>query len=483
MVKLENEWPDGGGAATHREAFQALICKTSSVLAIAVGDPPTRQFDVCIVGAGILGTCMAFWLSEQYECSVALVDKEQSVAFHASSRNTGVVHRPFYLHPERKKKFAWAAQRSYPLWERLARAKGLPWRKTGVVEVATDERSLPVLNEYRSWGITNGMGEDEIELLDPSQVKAVEPLVKCSGAIYSKTDASVDYRRFTEAVLSLAQENGIVFLGATRVQDIGEDKDGYSVEVRRADGGVWNLSCGLLVNASGGGALPLAHKLGLAQEYAQLHFRGDYWQVTGPISSQISHNIYSVPRRMEYPFLDPHFIVRADGRAEIGPNAAVVAGPYVYDGFTGGSRELISRLLERPVSPKLKLLFDPEFLSLAWTERKRSISKKAMCDGVGEFIPSLAYGMLGGRGVGGVRNALISTDGFIPEALEMWSGGSLHIMNYNSPGATGAPAYSAKLVAELATKGLVDGLHSRAKQPHASPWDFDETVADVPTWV
>jgi len=220
--------------------------------------------------------------------------------------------------------------------------------------------------------------------------------------------------------------------------------------------------------------------LGLAEEYAQLYFRGDYWQVTGPISSQISHNTYSVPRHMEYPFLDPHFIVRVDGRAEIGPNAALVAGPNVYDGFTGGPRELISRLRERPVSPKLKLLFDPEFLSLAWTERRRSVSKMAMCDGVREFIPSLTYSMLDGRGVGGVRNALISTDGFIPEAVEVWSGRSLHVLNYNSPGATGAPAYSAKLVEELTAKGLSDGLHARGKQPHASLWDFNATVARVP---
>jgi L-2-hydroxyglutarate oxidase len=446
------------------------------VLANAQGNPPTLRFDICIIGAGILGTCVAFWLSELYDCSVALVDKEPTVASHASSRNTGVVHRPFYLHPEKKKKFAWAAQKSYPLWERLARAQGLPWRKTGVLEVATEDGALPALEKYRNWGIANGMDDDEIEVLDSSQVKAVEPLVKCAGGIFSKTDASVNYRKFTEAVLSLNQDNSVAFLGETEVQSISEGGGGFKVGVRRIDGHGQTLSCNLLVNAAGGRALRLAQMLGLAKEYAQLHFRGDYWQVEGLIASQIGHNIYSVPRRSEFPFLDPHFVIRSDGKAEVGPNAALVAGPYVYQGFTGGATQLFSTILERPVLPKLKLFTNRDFLSLVWSEAEKSVSKRAMCEQVRNFIPSLNSNALGDKGVAGVRSSLIDGTGFVPEALELWSNLSLHILNYNSPGATGAPAYSAMLVSSLEERGCLSRLRERRDHPHSALWDFSQVI-------
>ena len=90
------------------------------------------------------------------------------------------------------------------------------------------------------------------------------------------------------------------------------------------------LECNLLINAAGGGALDIAHRLGLAKQYTDLHFRGEYWYVDEPFASRISRNIYSIARFKEFPFLDPHFIVRANGKREIGPNAVLVSGPGAY---------------------------------------------------------------------------------------------------------------------------------------------------------
>jgi L-2-hydroxyglutarate oxidase len=355
----------------------------------------------------------------------------------------------------------------------------LPWRKAGVIEVANDD-AMPVLDNHLSWAVMNGMREDEIELLNHSQVRTLEPLVECAGAIYSKSDASVDYRMFTEAVFTLARQNGLAFYGGTRVETIEEAAQRFRLECHGQNGVALTLNCRLLVNASGGGALSLAHELGLAREYAQLHFRGDYWKVRGTISSQISHNIYSVPKRAAYPFLDPHFIVRADGSSEIGPNAALVPSPNFYDYSGGGALRLAASFLQRPMTPKLRLLFEREFLSLAWTEGRRSSSKKAMCNAVKRFIPSLDQAMLGERGVGGIRNMIVDKNGLIPEAVELWSERSLHILNYNSPGATGAPAYSASLVASLNSKGYLDEMRPAITRRHEGLWNFDETVAEMP---
>ena len=56
-------------------------------------------------------------------------------------------------------------------------------------------------------------------------------------------------------------------------------------------------------------------------------------------------SVYSVPRFPEYPFLDPHWIVRFDGSSEVGPNAVPVFGPYSYD-WKNNIRFSIPKILE-----------------------------------------------------------------------------------------------------------------------------------------
>ena len=82
---------------------------------------------------------------------------------------------------------------------------------------------------------------------------------------------------------------------------------------------------------AGGAALHLAHSMGLAKGYSALHFRGEYWVAPPAFRDLTKMSIYSVPRYPEYPFLDPHWVVRIDGRREVGPNAVLVSGPFAYN--------------------------------------------------------------------------------------------------------------------------------------------------------
>ncbi len=118
---------------------------------------------------------------------------------------------------------------------------------------------------------------------------------------------------------------------------------------------------------------------------------------------KVKRNIYSVARHKEFPFLNPHFIVRASGRREVGPNAVLVSGPNAYKGLSSSKAEMLKKIFERPNSPKWKLFTNTQFLSLVWEEWRSSISKKQMCERVRQFIPSLGVGMLQAGGLAGVR--------------------------------------------------------------------------------
>jgi L-2-hydroxyglutarate oxidase len=431
-----------------------------------------KDVDILVVGAGVLGVTIAYWLSSLYDCRVLLIDRENVVARHTSSRNTGVIHRPFYLNPETKKTFALSAMLSYPLWRDLADMYGLPWRSVGTLEVALREDDVTLLEKYVRWGTDNGMKENELELLDARSVKSAEPEVQCRAALHSKTDASVDFGRFTTCVHQLALKEGLSFQGGLQVSSL--KTEGATLEVSfSSNERLAGVRCNLLINAAGGGSIDIAHMMGLACEYSTLNFRGEYWVVDEPFASKVGRNVYTLPWHPRFPFLDPHFVVRSDGVRQIGPNAVMVTGPYVYEGLGLCS---LSRLFAAPNGPKLNLLRDADFLSMVGSEWCTSLSKKAMCERVRKFIPGLDHKVLNSRGVSGVRASVVGSKGFVPEAILVQNERSVHILNYNSPGATGAPSYSASLVARLRESGLLDGLRRKPYRPERRIWGFDRAA-------
>lgn len=423
--------------------------------------------DIIIVGAGVLGVTLAYWISSLYDCSIALVDSAQRAGLHTSSRNTGVIHRPFYLDPVKKRVFARTSLVSHGMWERLARDAGLPWKPVGTFNVAVEEHEIRTLEHYRSWGVENGMEEGELELLDGNGVRSREPEVRCVAGLLSKTDVSVDFGAFTRHLWRVVVSRGVRFLGGSRVV-AAKKRDGVEVELQTREGRT-TLGGRFLLNAAGGGALEIAHELGLAQSYAALNFRGEYWVVDEPFSLRVTSNIYRPPRFPQYPFLDPHFVVRADGSRQIGPNAVAVPGPYVYSGI--GVTKLAA-FLRRPAGPKAKLLTNRDFLTLLAGEWRSSLSKSVMCDRVRKFVPALDTKMLKRPAVFGIRSSVVDSSGFVPEALLLRAESSAHIINFNSPGATGAPAFSAMVVDRLRSEGALEGFRERRSPIQMPGWEY-----------
>ena len=413
-----------------------------------------EKCNVAIIGGGLLGVSISYWLSSLYDgINVIVIEKESEVGMHTSSRNTGVLHSPFYLDPEKKGRLAKAAFLSHEMWKTFAQKYGLPWKMVGTLEVALDENQHKMLEKYLKWGPKNGISEDNMELLDGNEVKKREPNVQCHSALYCKTDVAVDYGIFTKKLKEESQKNGTKFLVNHMVQSVRNTSDESILVFSDKK----ELRSKLVINCAGGYSLDIAKKFGLVQDYSSLHFRGEYWIAQKEYSDMVKTNIYSVPNYPDFPFLDPHWIIRADDRAEVGPNAVPVPSPETYSGYVGDIETFVSKVGEVLTSSSAKLLVNPDFVGLVAKEWLSSISKSAMIERVQVFIPKIRPDFFLERGTAGIRTPVVSPDGrFVPDVMELEGSNSYHIVNYNSPGATGAPAYSAAIIKTLQEKDILD---------------------------
>ena len=431
-----------------------------------------KKYDIAIIGGGILGTTISYWISNLYDSSVCVIDKEPDVAKHTSGRNTGVVHTPFYLNPDKKKIFAKSAYISHDLWKTLAIQTQSPWLEIGTIEVAIDESQHKTLEKYQKWGIENGVNEDSLLILDSNELKQKEKNLECYSGLLCKNDVSTDYSKLTQEIKNISTQNSTEFIFQKTVKSFQQKND--SVQINFTDNS--SIECKYIINCSGGNSLDIAKQFDLFESHSDLHFRGEYWIADSNYADIVKTNIYSVARHPEFPFLDPHWIKRANGTTEIGPNAVPVPTPETYDGFVTDIQTTISKLGDILTGGAKKLFLNPDFLSLITHEFRSSISKDVMIQRVMNFIPSLEPSYFTKKGTAGIRTPVVSPEGnFIPDVMEREGHNSFHIVNYNSPGATGAPAYSALVVKKLQNKGILNNPKSQKN----SLWDFNSIIEQI----
>ena len=429
-----------------------------------------QTFDVVIIGGGILGTSISYFLSYLNPSKkIAVIEQAHSVAFHTSGRNTGKVHAPYLYNPEKKKLFANAAFHGYGMWEEYSKLHDLPFKKDGVIEVALDKKGIKVLEKYLKWGKQNGLEENDIELLNKEEIQKIEPNLQCEAALYVYRDGSADYSTYTNSLMKDSKQKGTEFLLNTKVTEIKKENDLWKIELNDQD----NVFAKFLINAAGGEAVDIAHDVGVAQKFTDVHFRGEYWRAPKQYNNLTKTSIYSVPEFPDYPFLDPHWIIRVDGSCEIGPNAVPVFSPYGYD-KAENFKEFIPKMLEMIGSGARKAIFDKQFQELAMNEIQSSMSKSAMVDRVRRFLPKIDADKITEKGTAGIRSSIIDSNGkFAPDVILENDETSFHILNYNSPGATGALPFSAHVVNQLNQKGLFESENMDAQ---CGPWKFAEII-------
>ena len=91
------------------------------------------------------------------------------------------------------------------------------------------------------------------------------------------------------------------------------------------------------------------------------------------------------------------------------------------------------------------------------------------CPGCGDKITE--------KGTAGIRSSIIDDNGkFVPDVIQIDDEASFHILNYNSPGATGSLPFAAHIVNNLNEKGFFrcDDIEAQC-----GPWKFNEIIEKI----
>lgn len=247
----------------------------------------STSFDCVIAGAGVIGLAIGRRLAKA-GLAVAVLESEQGIGEHTSSRNSEVIHAGLY-YPAGSLKAKLCVSGKWALYD-YCREHGVAHQNIGKLIVATSVEEEAILASIDGKARANGV--DDLELLSRAEIAGREPAVRARAALYSPSTGIVDSHAYMLSLQAgIEQEGGVVVTRST-VAGIHPVADGFEILV---DGVDEKVTSAKFVNAAGLWAPALARQIdvdGLAPERFFMA-RGHYFSYTG--RSPFRHLVYPVP--------------------------------------------------------------------------------------------------------------------------------------------------------------------------------------------
>ncbi len=249
------------------------------------------DFDVIVVGAGVIGLAIARQLSLIGQ-KVLVLEKAGRAGTETSSRNSEVIHSGIY-YPTGSLKARLCVEGRGLLYA-FCKSHGIATKRLGKLVVATIAREEAKLQSIAALAMANGV--DDLEWLSQSDVAQLEPEIRCIRALYSPSTGIVDASGFMLALQGDAEANGAVFGFNACFESASKQGDFFVVTAKDVNGDSSELASHTLINCAGHGAHDVAMRIaGYPIEKCPLRYlaKGSYCSVSG--KSPFRHLVYPVP--------------------------------------------------------------------------------------------------------------------------------------------------------------------------------------------
>ncbi len=272
----------------------------------------STDIDCIVVGAGVVGLAIARALALSGR-EVMVVEAAEGIGTGTSARNSEVIHAGIY-YPAGSLKAKLCVQGRHMLYAYCAE-KGVAHKRLGKLIVATSEDEIAKLDDILSKARINGV--DDMELLTAAQAQALEPALFCTAALLSPSTGIIDSHGLMLAYQGDAENAGAQCVFHTPLLS-GEVRGdgGFNLQFGGAD--AMQLSCNVLINASGLHAPTLARKIrGVPESSIPTEYlcKGSYFTLQG--RAPFTRLIYPTPHHAG---LGVHLTLDLGGQAKFGPD-------------------------------------------------------------------------------------------------------------------------------------------------------------------
>ncbi|MFO1096470.1 MAG: L-2-hydroxyglutarate oxidase [Planctomycetaceae bacterium] len=377
--------------------------------------------DLAIVGGGIVGCATAYRYVQRFPGRrVQLFEKEDRLAAHQTSHNSGVLHSGIYYRPGSIR--ARNCRIGQQAMVEFCREQGLPHDVCGKVIVATHESQFERLHTIFDRGQANGV---RCELIGRERLVELEPHTAGLRAIHVPDAGICDFQAVCLRLGELIRHaGGDIFLSAGLT---GVEHRSDAVILRTGSG---EFAAKQVVTCAGLQADRVTRLTGEPPAAPIVPFRGEYYKLRREAEGLCRNLIYPVPDP-RFPFLGVHFTRMARGGVECGPNAVLAFAREGYSKLTIAPLDLLQSLT---YSGFLRLA--GRYWRVGAGEMWRSLSKAAFVAALQQLVPAVRSEDLEAAPAG-VRAQALGPDGnLIDDFVIQRNGRIINIGNAPSPAAT-----------------------------------------------
>lgn len=282
-----------------------------------------QPFDICIVGAGIVGLALARHLSAHWpKASVLVLEQNVGTGQETSSRNSEVIHAGLYYPPGSLK--ARLCIRGNALLYDFCTRHDIPHQRLGKLIVAQSGEE-PALEQLLA--SAQACGIDSLTPLSRQDMARLEPQLQASAALWSPDTGIIDSHALMHRLQHEAELNGVLVATQSRLlRAVCQGPGVFDVDVEaRGEDTPFPLRSRMLINCAGLSASQVAAAIGGIDQslIPALHLvKGHYFALSG--RSPFRHLIYPVPDT-RHRGLGIHATLDMAGQCRFGPDIEPVS--------------------------------------------------------------------------------------------------------------------------------------------------------------
>lgn len=268
-----------------------------------------KVYDVIIVGAGVVGTSIARELS-RYKLGIALLEKEEELAFGVSKSNSGIIHCGTQNPPDSLK--GKLCVQGNILTRKISKELGVDFKEVGELIVAFCKEEINILKQIKKEA--EALGVPRIEIVGRRWLSKNEPNLSENviAALYAPTVGIISPYRWTYDLAENAAKNGVEIFHNRKVENI--IKNDSVFEVSTSDGTFRSKN---IVNAAGLFADDIANMAGI-NDFKIRPRKGEEFMLDKKREHIVEHVIFPLPTKTSKGIL---VIKTSDGNPMLGPTA------------------------------------------------------------------------------------------------------------------------------------------------------------------